>query len=263
MLPRLVFFLLFISSVAHAAEDFPKDRFGGRADIQIEATGFFRTQQVDGRWWYVTPEGHPFLSFGVNVLNPVGDVEQGTGRHPYQENVQAKYGSVEGWKDATRKRYAEWGLNTIGNWSGEEFRKELPYTFELGVAGGWGPGQVPDFFDPKVQAGIRERASRVGAYRDDPMLIGYYLDNELPWGKDWHLYPDLFPGYVAMPAEAPGKQALVEFFQERCRDFAAFSTAWKSDAADWAGLAAVRRLEPKAVEKAKADMDEFVYRVAR
>ena len=46
-----------------------RDRFGGWADgPQLEATGWFRTQQVDGKWWLVTPDGHLFFSNGIDCV---------------------------------------------------------------------------------------------------------------------------------------------------------------------------------------------------
>ena len=50
-----------------AANPGPSDRnrFGGWAGgPQLEATGRFRTQKVDGKWWLVDPEGRLFWSFG-------------------------------------------------------------------------------------------------------------------------------------------------------------------------------------------------------
>lgn len=47
----------------------PLDRFGGvTGGLSFEATGFFRTQKQGGRWYLVTPEGHPFYSLGVNAV---------------------------------------------------------------------------------------------------------------------------------------------------------------------------------------------------
>ena len=45
------------------------DTYGGVSGGQaFEATGFFRTEKRDGRWYLVTPEGHPFFSLGVNAV---------------------------------------------------------------------------------------------------------------------------------------------------------------------------------------------------
>lgn len=49
----------------------PLDRFGGWTGGQtFDAKGFFHTAKRDGRWYLVTPEGHPFYSLGVNAVNP-------------------------------------------------------------------------------------------------------------------------------------------------------------------------------------------------
>ncbi len=42
------------------------DRFGGwSAGPQLRATGFFRTEKVNGRWWLVDPDGRLFWSQGI------------------------------------------------------------------------------------------------------------------------------------------------------------------------------------------------------
>ncbi|MNZ33475.1 hypothetical protein D3C78_508210 [compost metagenome] len=46
------------------------DRFGGLlGGPTFEASGFFRSEKRNGRWWLITPEGHPFWSLGVNTVN--------------------------------------------------------------------------------------------------------------------------------------------------------------------------------------------------
>ncbi|MFJ3008859.1 MULTISPECIES: beta-galactosidase [Pseudomonas] len=47
------------------------DKFGGwNKGPAFKASGFFRTEKRDGRWYLVTPEGHPFYSLGVNTVSP-------------------------------------------------------------------------------------------------------------------------------------------------------------------------------------------------
>ncbi|WP_432218805.1 beta-agarase [Pseudomonas kribbensis] len=47
------------------------DKFGGlNKGPTFKASGFFRTEKLDGRWYLVTPEGHPFYSLGVNTVSP-------------------------------------------------------------------------------------------------------------------------------------------------------------------------------------------------
>ncbi|WEZ89750.1 beta-galactosidase [Pseudomonas sp. NyZ480] len=47
----------------------PLDNYGGLlAGPAFEAKGFFRTEKRAGRWYLVTPDGHPFFSLGVNTV---------------------------------------------------------------------------------------------------------------------------------------------------------------------------------------------------
>ncbi len=240
------------------------DRFGGLREPNFGPGKFFRTHHDGERWWLVTPDGGAFLSMGVCVVNPVGDAERGTDRHPYGENVLARHGSVEKWTESTLARFREWGVNTLGNWSGRELRGALPHTVELGVGAGlWGPGRVPDFFSPETAAHIRERASAVDEHKDDPWLIGYYLDNELPWARDWRGFPDLFDGYLMMPASAPGKQRLVDFLRERHGTPERISAVWAEKITDWAALAEITKLTPLNTARAREDVEAFTLLAAR
>lgn len=57
---------------AHAEGPFPDaDRWGGWAKgPQPKATGFFRTEKVNGRWWLVDPDGRLFWSNGIDCIDP-------------------------------------------------------------------------------------------------------------------------------------------------------------------------------------------------
>jgi len=56
-------------------EKSPLDTFGGWTNgPTFKASGFFRTEKRDGRWYLVTPQGHPFYSLGVNTV--AADVNQ-------------------------------------------------------------------------------------------------------------------------------------------------------------------------------------------
>jgi hypothetical protein len=51
-----------------ALKDAPtnRDSYGGFSDTHAKATGFFRVEQIEGRWWFVDPDGHLFYSTGLN-----------------------------------------------------------------------------------------------------------------------------------------------------------------------------------------------------
>ncbi|MCF7708416.1 MAG: metallophosphoesterase [Verrucomicrobia bacterium] len=137
----------------------PEDwnRFGGwLGGPRFKPTGFFRVEKVNGKWWFVDPEGRLFWSHGIDCVNgyastPITDREEyfkflpetgdplsqfyGTGSwapHGYYKghdryktydfaaaNLMRKYG--EGWRSEhaalAHKRLRSWAMNTIGNWS--------------------------------------------------------------------------------------------------------------------------------------------------
>ena len=42
--------------------------YGGLLNTQLTATGYFYTKKINGRWWFVDPEGHLMLYLGINEL---------------------------------------------------------------------------------------------------------------------------------------------------------------------------------------------------
>lgn len=66
------------------------DFYGGMANGPLlKATGRFRTEKYQGRWWFVTPQGHLFYSIGVNMILP-GQATIVTGRESQFKKLPAK-----------------------------------------------------------------------------------------------------------------------------------------------------------------------------
>jgi len=61
------------------AQEYNYSKYGGYLQKQVKATGFFRTEKIDGQWWFVDPEGYLFLSLGVDCM--------GIGSDPYVKNT--------------------------------------------------------------------------------------------------------------------------------------------------------------------------------
>ena len=155
-----------------AAEDFslkPADfgyaPTGGYADTQTKATGFFRVEQIGGRWWFVDPQGHLFLSTSSNGLPGAG--RRGSGRAQGAGDSDAL--------KLVNRRLNAWGLNTGGQ--GRPYASYLsvprgPHTF-LGL---------PDVYsDDYAQAAEQAALAQCAPRKDDPLLLGYFIGNEPPW----------------------------------------------------------------------------------
>lgn len=175
--------------------------YPGRGGHRLVATGWFHTQQVDGRWWLVTPDGRPFYSSGVNHVTADYDTDRTTGRCPYCDAIAARYDGTGAWADATVARLRTWGFNTVGAWSDvDRFSTRLPYTVLLSMATG------RDWFSPDFADHARRQAeTRVAPRRDDPNLVGWFLDNELSWGRDYSSNRTKLDDYLALPPGSPGR----------------------------------------------------------
>jgi len=192
-------------------------RYGGYPNTQARATGFFRVEAIDGRWWFVDPEGHLFLSTGVNGTGPYSPTrttgresyytvippdETGRGASFYTMNLRRRYGEdwQAAWATQTLRRMEAWGLNTIYAWERMLLRAEPRKPYVMTVRG-WQTGPaflgMPDVYADEFVRHADEVAARECApYRDDPYLLGYFVGNEPPW-------PDREPELVDMILAGP------------------------------------------------------------
>ena len=46
-----------------------RDPYGGWTRVTGKKTGFFHTEEIGGRWWFVTPDGNAFYSKGVDSVD--------------------------------------------------------------------------------------------------------------------------------------------------------------------------------------------------
>jgi hypothetical protein len=177
-----------------------RDEFGGwTRGSKFPASGFFRTaQDGNGRWWLVTPTGHPFWSIGTTCVRttevtPVSErsflFEMPT-ENFYLANVLRKWGTLERWRDHTLARFQCWGFNTIGSFTGQSLmldQKVVPHTRILRTRGG-APDLRPSFanvLDPKWEKWLDELfAAEVAPQRNNPWLVGWFVDNEAAW-RTW------------------------------------------------------------------------------
>lgn len=231
----MVLLSLLLASVppAYGRDASEFDRYGGWTKVSMAATGWFRAAKIRARWHLIDPEGHPFLSIGVNTVSFRQDTIQGTNRSPYGETAAAKYGNQEAWAKAAVERLRGWGLNTIGAWSDQAtWRQAMPFTVILNFAHRirWQEGQTfPDVFDPAWETAVKRHALRVcRPLAKDPWLVGYFTDNELRWGPDWREGEPLFVEFLARPDGTPGRQALLRFLRGRYDDIGALNEAWRT-----------------------------------
>jgi len=194
-----------------STKDYNYSKFGGYLQAKVKSTGFFRTEKIDGQWWFVDPEGYLFLSVGVDCVNPGGGgnaINIDKRRNLYKElppsgigsnsarpnsvsfgiwNLYRRYGEeypVKS-KNLIVKRMDKWGLNTIANWSSPEVTALNKKAFMMQLRGiGIEDGimGLPDVYAPGFTAKIDAACkSFVIPYKKNPWLIGYFIGNEPSW----------------------------------------------------------------------------------
>ena len=168
------------------------DEYGGyTGGERFEATGYFYTKFIDGRWWNIDPLGYPFFRTAVVGIS--------RGSSNQAAKALAKHGTVEAWAQSASDRLWELGFNSTGGWSDlanlSAVDKPLAQTKILyfmddyaGAVGALGResgsteflGNVMPVFDPDFVDFCDSHASRqITAYADNPYIYGWMSDNEL------------------------------------------------------------------------------------
>jgi hypothetical protein len=202
--------------------------YGGFTNLQLRATGYFRTEKVDGKWWFVDPLGYPFLSVGVNGMRPSSRTLT-KGRESifaclpdtsgfvdfHSRNVNIRYGSAADslWATTTLRRMQAWGLNTVGNWSAPQLLdRNTPFVVNLrGLLLERGIMGLADIYAPEYAATIdRAIQTLTEPYKDNPWPLGYFVGNEQPWpGNETLLCDRILAGN-----DTPIKKALQAYLEQ-------------------------------------------------
>jgi hypothetical protein len=163
----------------------------------------------------------------------------------YTANLQRKFGPDwrERWREEAARRLEAWGFNTIGNWGEPKLwsMHRLPYTVPLWLEGEFWWGGIPDPFDSRFAAAADEMALKAAArFGRDPWLVGYFVDNELAWGRGWSADPleryALAIGTLGRGPESPAKSAFIAQLMEIYREPARLAEAWGIPLTSWDGL---------------------------
>lgn len=212
-----------------------RDKYGGTTTIKGEATGFFRYEKIDGRYWYITPEGNGFFPIALSHL------------YSGESDLAAKNvydGDADAWLIDSFDKARAMGFNcALGsatsperNLNGfvdvekaEALFRENNFPYAVGVILLKHPWEfvdgetLPDIFDPSYEALIEERAKEVcPKYKDDPLVMGYYYGfgafNKAAQWVNHHL---------SLPANAPGRVAVVDvLIKQYDNDVAAFNETY-------------------------------------
>ncbi|GAB5561083.1 MAG: hypothetical protein SynsKO_27300 [Synoicihabitans sp.] len=251
-------FVFLASSLAHAAhhDAHELDQYGGWTGLKGTATGFFHLEEIEGRNWFVTPDGNVFFGKALSHMLS-GETETA---------ATINFGNdKEKWiRDSVHKARAM-GFNcALGGASSpernlngfvdialaERIFQEEKFPYAAGVILLKHPWEfvdgetLPDIFAPSYRELIEARAKKVcPPIKDDPLVMGYYYGfgafNHSDQWVNHHL--SLAPG-------SPGRDAIVDILIGRYGDdVKAFNNVYGTK---HSSLAALKTTEVFAFEKA-------------
>jgi len=175
------------------------NKYGGwKTGPKLEATGHFRTEKINEKWWLVDPEGRLFWSQGVTGVR-LSQATRIWGREEYfseipeyndfrEANLKRKYGN--NWKSEAgsfiHRRLRSWGMNTIANWSDKDIysMQKTPYVVSMGSGIAKEMPNILDETEFRKKVQKRINANTVKSFKDDPWCLGVFVDNELRWPKN-------------------------------------------------------------------------------
>jgi agarase len=242
--------------------------------FESKPSGFFRTQRRGGTWWVIDPKGRPFLIIGTDHANYQVHWCEKLGYAPYHKNVEKKYGSEDKWAKSTVRRLKRFGFNCLAANNSTSLRYQgLPHTEFLAFGQGFAGQEdiapqvhwtgFPNVLSPKFKEYCESQAMlRCAPNKDDPWLIGYFLDNELEWygksGKEDGLFDEAFK----KPREHSAKQALVDFLRSRYPSVEEMNAAWGTQFASFDALLESAQPPAATTDAARRDKRDFVRKIA-
>lgn len=257
---------------AHPAPD-NRNQYGGWVTgPKLDATGRFRVEKYEGKWWFVDPEGALFWSFGTTgIRDGAAETKTQDREHFYEDlplqsdaiyggfvnpynnqfsgrtyvfgnsNLLRKYG--DDWfsknRDNTLKRLKSWGLNTMANWSTSNFYRHTenrtPYTVAIHFTSDriHSSVDVPDPFASDFRTKVNNAVrNNLGDSKDDAYCLGFFIDNEIHF-KENNVKHYVANGYMKQATNSPGKQALIDFLKGKYATISDLNQAWNRSYANW------------------------------
>jgi hypothetical protein len=179
--------------------------------LPVAQAGFVTVEKEAGVWWFKSPEGKPFVSLGINHVEPVywqTPLNAAFVAETYGSEIFAADGTLrEGtpaatkWGQRVAKNLDAWGMNTLG------FHNPLSKGLQSGGAGcyvieldlhvpwGWNMPRSQlarafkrdplDVFGDEFAAAVEANAlAVVKLYANDPRVLGYAYTDGPPWTVD-------------------------------------------------------------------------------
>lgn len=130
--------------------------------------------------WYFY-DGTFFKSIGCNAVHQ-GSVDRITERNVYREYINKTYPDKQAWISSNQTELQKMGINTIGAWSDKNHTMMSTPIIYTAINNG---STINDYTSQKFRT-YAERAIVDQLEQDKKKnILGYFLGNEMWWGRDW------------------------------------------------------------------------------
>lgn len=213
------------------SKDLPCDKvneYGSLLSEQTCATGYFRTEKINDRWWVIDPDGY------YNIQRVINSFRKGKSERNKKE-FDEMFGSDDVWADKSAAFFSDIGIVGIGAWSQDDVIRRfnerssderLSYSVNLRLMAAYGklrggtyqlagnigyPNQTIFVFDPEFKTFCDSVAEAdIASLAGDKDLFGYFSDNELPFGMK------NLEGYLTLKnPNDPGRMAAEDWLREK------------------------------------------------
>lgn len=216
-------------------------------------------QKIDGVWWFVDPNGEPFISLGVNHVQADCWLAPYNHEHSLQSfggdlATSARQFNPDGQgirrlMDWVKRRMGDMHFNTLGIHTygipAEAYSNDFYYciaieAFPLGSRYRFDEQTFPDIFSAEFERLLEEKIKSIcRIHRHSRKLIGYAF-SDIP---RWYFFenqeradPSLHPwvsDILGMPSDSLGKQMCLACFQKRYPSVRAFADEYAITVKTW------------------------------
>ena len=157
---------------------------------KYNATGFFRTELIDGRWWIIDPEGYKQMHIAVSrVEADKSEKFDGVQKKAFEQ----KYGTDENWANMVVDELRPYGFNACGPWSDYQIMLKatertplVQSVYKANYIKGYDKivsktedDNMLNVFDPNFESYADNVAKTyLEGYEDNPFILGIMTDNE-------------------------------------------------------------------------------------
>lgn len=182
------------------------NRYGSDSRIKTDATGFFYTKKIDGRWWIIDPDGYAGVNMAVTSMPDMTESKADWAYGLLRKNGYNGTGNFFGKEDMTKRLFNEKSFEKMSYTRRKNFfqkyRTERQSVYTTPAAVKNNPQNYITVFDPEFESFADNFASSFANYKNERDLLGYFSDNEINFTEDQlklflTVLPSTDPNYLA------------------------------------------------------------------